>query len=547
MTLDLTLTAVEKSLAGAGRRPIAMALLRAVLEHGGSIDSAEAKRNSLDVLGDRLTPGQKEYLRRNRISWTISALRGLGLLRTDTPGAWTLTELGRQFAEFHQNDALEAPPNVPDGLDSKALPIRETVKATETLAYDIPLLKLLSERGEMTRAELYSAILERLGASLLPGDRRTLPSREEVAWTRVGWSLSGLKRDGHAISLRRGSWAITEQGKSRLEKEESSWKLENFQRGKSSVLQVTVSTPTSNESVGDQADWQRLVQDWGAERIQSIQGRLRPDLGATPASGQPNRNLILYGPPGTGKTYLAKQLARALTGDEEPGNDSRWRVVQFHPSYAYEDFVQGIRPALRSGALNYELRNGPLLELCRNAVDDPDNFYVLVIDEINRGDPARIFGEALYALEYRGESIDLAVAGFLNIPHNVVMIGTMNSVDRSVALVDYALRRRFGFIRLQPDPEIVSRIDLPGAEAAAILLAQFNQWLVQQLGEEYTLGHSFFFGTSTLDRGALERIWRFDWLPLLEEYFYGDQQRLKEANSAWLSYLNAALSEQDEE
>src|SRR5690606_28830586 len=126
----------------------------------------------------------------------------------------------------------------------------------------------------------------------------------------------------------------------------------------------------------------------------------------------------------------------------------------------------------------------------------PKNFYVIVIDEINRGDPARIFGELLYALEYRGAAVDLPTGGQLNIPPNLIVIGTMNSVDRSVALVDYALRRRFGFIRVEPDVEVVRKVHKgkSGAGVAAEVLTALNAWLSEQLDPDHQIGHSYFLG-----------------------------------------------------
>jgi len=250
------------------------------------------------------------------------------------------------------------------------------------------------------------------------------------------------------------------------------------------------------------------------------------------------RNVILYGPPGTGKTHVAKEIARALTGEDEPSADAHWQLVQFHPSYSYEDFIQGMRPDLSKAQLRYELREGPFVRICRAADKDPDAFYVLVIDEINRGDPARIFGELLYALEYRHEPVQLALEGELAVPPNLVIIGTMNSVDRSVAIVDYALRRRFGFVRLDPDGEIIEeeREGDAFAPKAAHVLGAFNAWLTGKLSREHCIGHSFFLSPSvdlaTVD--GFEQVWTNDIHPLLEEYFFGDSNSLAEARKVWL-------------
>ena len=269
---------------------------------------------------------------------------------------------------------------------------------------------------------------------------------------------------------------------------------------------------------------------------------MRPDLGPTPDQ-KIARNVILYGPPGTGKTYIARAVAQALTGDVQVSEDERFRLVQFHPSYAYEDFVQGLRPDLKQTSLRYELQQGPFLRIARDAAQEPDAFYVLLIDEINRGDPARIFGELLYALEYRDEPVTLPLGGELIVPSNLIIIGTMNSVDRSVALVDYALRRRFGFVRIDPDPGVIATVRGSGllAEAGPMVLEKFNKWLGQRLDREHVLGHSFFLTPAIPNDAddAFDRLWRLDIHPLLEEYFFGDEDGLAEATKQWSQIVAA--------
>ena len=167
---------------------------------------------------------------------------------------------------------------------------------------------------------------------------------------------------------------------------------------------------------------------------------------------QRKKQLILYGPPGTGKTYLAERLARYLM---DGGGFSE--LVQFHASYAYEDFVQGIRPRVVEGELHYELAAGHFLRFCAKARQAREKPCVLIIDEINRANLARVFGELMYLLEYRDRPITLAGGGpEFSIPGNVYLIGTMNTADRSIALVDQAMRRRFSFARLRPNYQLLA-------------------------------------------------------------------------------------------
>jgi len=205
---------------------------------------------------------------------------------------------------------------------------------------------------------------------------------------------------------------------------------------------------------------------------------------------QRKKQLIFQGPPGTGKTYLAERIARYIT--EQDGGHSE--LVQFHASYAYEDFVQGIRPLLEGrGELRYELAEGRFLKFCRNARTLKGKACVLVIDEINRADLARVFGALMYLLEYRDREILLSGGGApFSIPSNVYLIGTMNTADRSIAPVDLAMRRRFRFIRLCPDYQLLAKhlkqCGLPHVDFLALL-----QKINRMIGDEdCALGISFF-------------------------------------------------------
>ena len=236
------------------------------------------------------------------------------------------------------------------------------------------------------------------------------------------------------------------------------------------------------------------------------------------------RQIVLYGPPGTGKTYLATHLARHLAGDEQAV-----RLVQFHPSYTYEDFFEGYRPkTVTGGQLSFELRPGPLRALADRAREDPGTAYILVIDEINRANLAKVFGELYFLLEYRTETIGLQYSPdeWFSLPKNLFVIGTMNTADRSIALVDTAMRRRFAFIELHPQQEPVAGLLRRwlarhgyGDEPARLLDA-LNDRLTDR---DYAIGPSYLMKTSVHDReGGLERVWRTEILPLLEELHYGE-------------------------
>ncbi len=226
------------------------------------------------------------------------------------------------------------------------------------------------------------------------------------------------------------------------------------------------------------------------------------------------KQLILYGPPGTGKTYLAERLARYLV---RGGGFSE--LVQFHTSYAYEDFVQGIRPQAAAGALRYELAAGHFRRFCAKAGQAEASPCALIIDEINRANLARVFGELMYLLEYRHRSISLAAGGAeFSIPANVYLIGTMNTADRSISLVDQAMRRRFSFIRLRPNYHLLAHyLDNKGIppEKLVALLKEINQSIGD---EDCQLGISFFMVGDIAT--ALAHIWQGEVEPYLEEVFF---------------------------
>ncbi len=242
--------------------------------------------------------------------------------------------------------------------------------------------------------------------------------------------------------------------------------------------------------------------------------------------------VVFYGPPGTGKTFLARELAKSLIGTARP-EESRLQIVQFHPAYSYEEFIEGIRPESKEHdgrrMVEYPIRSGSFAQFCRNA-EEQDGPCVFVIDEINRGNIASIFGELMYALEYRDDAalVRLPYSGkTFRIPRNVYIIGTMNTADRSISLMDFALRRRFHFIRCPADVGILERWVERNEPDMPYLLPYFRLLKETIDEEDYQIGVSYFMDQA-LTEERLRRIWRRSIEPYLETYFVGDPGRMAE-------------------
>lgn len=234
---------------------------------------------------------------------------------------------------------------------------------------------------------------------------------------------------------------------------------------------------------------------------------------------------VLYGPPGTGKTFVAQKLAQHLIG----GTDGFVELVQFHPAYTYEDFMLGIRPKQDGqGRLHYPVVPGRFLDFCDRAAGH-DSPCVLILDEINRANLARVFGELMYLLEYRVSTVPLPVDGRpFQIPANVRLIGTMNTADRSIALVDHALRRRFAFFALRPQYDIIHRWYGEVASEFNVtglieILRRVNTAIADP---NYEVGISFFLLDNP--REQLEDVWRMEIEPYLEEYFFDQPEKVAE-------------------
>ena len=240
------------------------------------------------------------------------------------------------------------------------------------------------------------------------------------------------------------------------------------------------------------------------------------------------QNVILQGAPGTGKTYTAKRLAWAMMGRKDA---SRVQQVQFHQSTSYDDFVYGYRPNEEGG---FQTVPGVFTEFCRKASARPDEDFFFIIDEVNRANISKVFGELLMLIEsdHRGESVVLPVSGErFNVPENVYIIGMMNTADRGLALIDYALRRRFAFFEMEPALDNERFIETAGPEMAPLVAAvrKLNEAIAEDpaLGRGFRIGHSYFCPGKG---GAADpaSVVKYELAPLVEEYWFDDERRARD-------------------
>ena len=253
------------------------------------------------------------------------------------------------------------------------------------------------------------------------------------------------------------------------------------------------------------------------------------------------KNIIMQGAPGVGKTFAAKRLAYSMMGVKDP---NRVMMVQFHQSYSYEDFIEGFRPA----ATGFELKKGPFYNFCKKAEDDLENDYYFIIDEINRGNLSKIFGELFMLVENdkRGISLQLLYSGDkFSVPENVYIIGMMNTADRSLAMLDYALRRRFAFFEFSPafqtngfrkyrQEKNNKKFDNL-INAVEKLNAAIENY--ETLGRGFRIGHSYFCTDKVIDDMWLNSVITYEIVPLLNEYWFDEPNKVRE----WEYVLHEAI------
>ena len=353
-----------------------------------------------------------------------------------------------------------------------------------------------------TAGEHYLHFLERLDAIRAAASADGLQLRDRLDTQGLAWTIAKYKTDDLA------DWSATERA------EFDAWRsgkpappVHELVGLEPKPPIVDVTKPTSLEELA--ADLSMPTTDWLEETL---------------ALWEDKRQLILQGPPGTGKTFIARQLARYLADDP-----ARVTTVQFHPGTSYEDFVQGLRPDPTDPS-RFAVVNGPLMRISQAAAKDPTTTYVLLIDEINRGNVPAVFGELYYLLEYRNERVTLLYGDDHTLPDNLFLIGTMNTADRSITALDAALRRRFYVRDLNPDSDLLRDILTTYLNRKAADLGWLADLLDRantQLGDpDLAIGPSHFMSPGLTEVRA-RRAWNHSVLPTLREYFHSNTARLE--------------------
>ena len=418
------------------------------------------------------------------------------------------TDLNR-WCVGHPDEALRA---------LKAIWAEENSSVFERIGAFSSLLTRADIRGAGTRANVASVLLMGLDVNQCPPFRISL---FEAAYERTGYDHPDRDANeqalyGHALGfLDRFIKEASERGlklRHRLAAQSVVWAIRHPDDDPPPPPPPDPWSPANIESLAKELLWE-------TDALQKIIAGL-----------QDKRQAIFQGPPGTGKTYVAKRIAEHC---RKHGGD--FRIVQFHPSYSYEDFVEGFRPTLTPGGqAGFELNSGPLRQIAEDAAAKPDANFILVIDEINRGNVAKVLGELYFLLEYRGDNVNLQYSNEpFSLPENLWFIGTMNTTDRSIALVDAALRRRFYFFGFFPDEppieDLLSRWleeNSPQMNWVADLVETANRKLKDR---HMAIGPSHFMKNHPpLDERRVQFIWEQAVMPYIEEQFFGDEEGLKE-------------------
>lgn len=422
----------------------------------------------------------------------------------------------------------------------------------EFLKWFAPVIKALKDLGgSATAADTRNKIIEnehltKEQISSTRGKTKVNKFENEVAFAR-----NYLVKGGYIDNSVRGMWTLTEAGKKVDMTDELASEI-----FKTVVAQNQQAKQLDGEDVDDGIRYWTYAPGEDEEK-KEYKAYTKRDFLEDVYMSEENydtlvsllrhkKNIILQGAPGVGKTFAARRLAYSMMGEK---NSDRVMLVQFHQSYSYEDFVEGYRPSAEGSG--FVLTKGVFYNFCRKAEIDSDNEYFFIIDEINRGNLSKIFGELFMLIEKdkRNQNLQLLYSrDKFNVPENVYIIGMMNTADRSLAMMDYALRRRFSFFELKPGFETEGftkyRMELDNSKFDKLIKCteELNREisLDETLGEGFCIGHSYFcdINPEELNDQRLMEIVEFELIPLLKEYWFDEPRNVEH----WSEKLRGAIS-----
>lgn len=361
----------------------------------------------------------------------------------------------------------------------------------------------------------------------------------------IDWARNYLVYEGVLDKGENGLWTLTELGKKLIITEElaskltAKWvKIKTAEREHRYIPDIDLTPYYVYRTTGNQNSIALYTKEDFLNEVYMAEENYNTLVGLL----KNKKNLILQGAPGVGKTFAAKRLAYSMMGEKD---DSRIEFVQFHQNYSYEDFIMGYKPQDEG----FKLTNGIFYQFCMNAAEHPDKDYFFIIDEINRGNMSKIFGELLMLIEkdYRGTTVTLAYSGTtFSVPKNLYIIGMMNTADRSLAMIDYALRRRFSFYEMEPG------FNSEGFKAyqASLKNETFNALIEQiidlnreiniddSLGPGFRIGHSYFCGQEECTEEWMKAVVYYDIIPMLQEYWFDDRQKVKRLENLLIGVFN---------
>ena len=421
---------------------------------------------------------------------------------------------------------------------------------SEFLKYFTPLIQALKELGgSATRREAHEKVIELMNIS----DEELSVTYEKTGASRVlnqiDFARNDLAHEGFISNGTKGVWSLTELGMNidmTLELAgliHTKWvKINTAKRKNEPIPDINLSKYYMRKIVHKytKADFLKevFITEHEYDKLRSLVLR--------------KKNVILQGAPGVGKTFSAKRLAYSIIGEK---NENRICMIQFHQSYSYEDFIMGYRPNENGG---FELQSGVFYNFCERCKENPDKPYFFIIDEINRGNLSKIFGELLMLIEAdkRGENhkLNLVYGGkAFYIPENLHIIGMMNTADRSLAMIDYALRRRFSFYTMNPAfdnadkngfGEYMKKIDCELYHTMIGKIKELNHEIRKNssLGKGFEIGHSYFApeDSSIIDDEWVCNVAEYEIIPLIEEYWFDDERKTED----WKKILYQALGEE---